>query len=337
LLLSYIPAVCAFVAPCQPGASAAIIDRLSPSQALSVLRSDLLYTGRMRVLIIGKGGQLGSELLRAEWPSGLEAHGLSEAELDITQAAAVETALEGAELVINAAAYTAVDKAESERDRAYAVNRDGPANLAYSCARSGAPLFHISTDYVFDGSKPSPYLEDDATEPLGVYGASKAAGEVAVRSSCREHMIVRTSWVVSAFGHNFVKTMLRLAAERDRLRVVADQFGRPTPAKALAAVLVRIAQRYAEGSPPPRGTYHFAAAGRTSWHGLAQAVVELQAPITGRNPPVDPITTADFPTPAKRPQNSELATDKLEKALGLTIAPWRAGVADIVEELLRQP
>jgi dTDP-4-dehydrorhamnose reductase len=290
----------------------------------------------MRVLIVGRGGQLASELLRAEWPSGLHVDALSEAELDITQAAAVEAALDQAELVINAAAYTAVDKAESERERAYAVNRDGPANLAHSCAQSGAPLLHVSTDYVFDGSKPSPYLEDDATEPLGVYGASKAAGELAVRSSCRKHIIVRTSWVVSAFGQNFVKTMLRLAAERDRLRVVADQFGRPTPAKALAAVLVRIAQRYAEGSPIPWGTYHFAGAGRTSWHGLAQAVIDLQAPVTGRNPPVDAITTADFPTPAKRPQNSELDTHKLEKALGLTIAPWQAGVADIVEELLAQ-
>lgn len=290
----------------------------------------------MRVLIVGKGGQLASELLRAEWPSGLHVDALSEAELDITQAAAVEAALDRAELVINAAAYTAVDKAESERERAYAVNRDGPSNLAHSCAQSGAPLLHVSTDYVFDGSKPSPYLEDDATEPLGVYGASKAAGELAVRSSCRKHVIVRTSWVVSAFGQNFVKTMLRLAAERDRLRVVADQFGRPTPAKALAAVLVRIVQRYAEGSPIPWGTYHFAGAGRTSWHGLAQAVIDLQAAVTGRNPPVDAITTADFPTPAKRPQNSELDTHKLEKALGLTIAPWQAGVADIVEELLAQ-
>lgn len=287
----------------------------------------------MQVLVLGKGGQLASELLRASWPEGLTVQALSEQELDIVDQEAVAEAVRPAELVINAAAYTAVDKAESDRERAFSVNRDGPGNLAHTCSQTGAPLLHVSTDYVFDGTKRGPYLEDDATAPSSVYGASKAAGELAVRA-CRKHVIVRTSWVVSAFGHNFVKTVLRLAIERDRLRIVSDQFGRPTPAKALAGVLVQIAARYAAGSPIPWGTYHFAGAGRTSWHGLAQAVVDLQAPITGRAPPVEPVTTADYPTPARRPANSELATDKLEKALGLTIAPWQVGVADIVKELL---
>jgi dTDP-4-dehydrorhamnose reductase len=291
----------------------------------------------MHVFILGKGGQLASELLRANWPDGLEPRGLGEAELDIVDQVAVERDLEHAELVINAAAYTAVDKAESERERAFAVNRDGPGNLAHTCARNGAPLIHVSTDYVFDGNKTQPYVEEDPVAPLGIYGSSKAAGELAVRAACRKHIIVRTSWVVSAFGQNFVKTMLRLAKERDHLRVVGDQFGRPTPAKALAAVLIRIAERYASGSPIPWGTYHFAAAGRTSWHGLAQAVVDLQAPTTGRNPPVEAITTADYPTPARRPINSELDTHKLEQALGISIAPWQPGVADIVGELLAQP
>jgi dTDP-4-dehydrorhamnose reductase len=288
----------------------------------------------MQVIIVGSGGQLGSELQRATWPAGLKVVALSEAELDITDEQATKRALGQADLVINAAAYTAVDKAESERALAFRVNRDGPANLAQACALNDAPLIHVSTDYVFDGSKLGAYVEDDAVAPLGVYGASKASGETAVRNEHRKHIIVRTSWVVSAFGQNFVKTMLRLAGERDTLRVVADQVGRPTPAKDLARILIHIARRYEEGSPIPWGTYHFAAAGCTSWHGLATEVVELKARHSGRRPKVEPITTADYPTPALRPKNSELDTRKLEATLGLEIAPWQTGVADIVDELL---
>lgn len=287
----------------------------------------------MQVIIVGSGGQLGSELRRAKWPAGMDVLALTESELDITDEQATKRALQGANLVINAAAYTAVDKAESDEALAFRVNRDGPSNLARGCAPD-APLLHVSTDYVFDGSKLGAYLEDDAVAPLGVYGASKAAGETAVRNGHRKHIIVRTSWVVSAFGQNFVKTMLRLASERDHLRVVADQVGRPTPAKDLATVLVHIARRYHEGSPIPWGTYHFAAAGCTSWHGLATEVVELQARHTGRRPTVEPITTEDYPTPARRPKNSELDTRKLEAALDFKIAPWQTGLADVVDELL---
>jgi dTDP-4-dehydrorhamnose reductase len=280
----------------------------------------------MHVIIVGSGGQLGSELARASWPAGLDVVALTEAELDITDEQATKRALQRANLVINAAAYTAVDKAESDQVLAFRVNRDGPSNLALACALSDSPLIHVSTDYVFDGSKLGAYVEDDEIAPLGVYGASKAAGEMAVRNGYRKHLIVRTSWVVSAFGQNFVKTMLRLAAERDHLRVVADQLGRPTPAKALASVLIHMAQRYQEGSPIPWGTYHFAAAGRTSWHGLASEVVELQARRTGRRPTVEPITTEAYPTPARRPKNSELDTRKLEVATrgqSLASAPSR--------------
>ena len=288
----------------------------------------------MRVSILGKGGQLGRELTRAAWPAGFALRSFSHAELDLTQPNQLQLAVEGADVVINAAAYTAVDKAESEQALAFRVNRDGPGHLARACTCSGAVLLHVSTDYVFDGKKLGAYVEDDSTAPLGVYGESKAAGEVLVRESCERHVILRTSWVVSAFGHNFVKTMLRLANERDRLRVVADQFGRPTPAKELAAVLVRFARRCAEGTPAPWGTYHYAGAGRASWYDLACEVVELQALHTGRRPVVEPITTDEYPTPARRPMNSLLDTHKLENALAFTPERWQAGVADVVSELL---
>lgn len=288
----------------------------------------------MRVLIVGSAGQLGRELGRFAWPAGIELVSRSRAELDITDADAARRAIESVDVVINAAAYTAVDRAETEVERAFQVNRDGPALLARACAQRGQPLIHVSTDYVFDGSKAGAYVEDDPIAPLGAYGASKAAGEQAVREQLSQHWIVRTSWVMGAFGANFAKTMLRLAGEKDRLRVVADQFGRPTLARDLAATLARIVERHSRGEPAPYGTYHFASAGRASWWDVATTIVQLQAPSTGRTPPVDAITTADYPTPAKRPQNSELDTSKLERALGLQPPPWQAGMAQLVSELL---
>jgi len=290
----------------------------------------------MQVTILGSGGQLGRELTRAPWPVGLDLRAWGRHEVDITDERAAAEAVRGADLVVNAGAYTAVDKAETETERAFEVNRDGPANLARACAEQGAWLLQVSTDYVFDGTKSGAYAEDDPTAPLGVYGASKAEGEERVRELCEQHVILRTSWVVSAFGQNFVKTMLRLAAERDRLRVVADQFGRPTPARDLADAIVRIAARLAEAAPISAGTYHFAAAGRASWHELASFVVDQQAARTGRRPVVEPITTAEYPTPARRPASSVLATTKLEQALGFTPAAWQRGAAEIVDELLSE-
>jgi dTDP-4-dehydrorhamnose reductase len=288
----------------------------------------------MQVVILGGGGQLGQELARASWPAGCAVRSFSRAELDITDPAAVTRALAPAELVINAAGYTAVDKAESDAAAAFRINRDGPALLASACAGRGAPLLHISTDYVFDGTKSAPYTESDAVAPLSVYGESKAAGEAKVRELCAHHVILRTSWVVSAFGQNFVKTVLRLCRERERLRVVADQRGRPTPARDLARALVAIVDRCAHGAPIDWGTYHFASAGAASWHALATEVVQLQEPFTGRRPTVDRITTADYPTPARRPPNSVLDTSKLEQALGLQPVRWQQGVEGIVHELL---
>lgn len=288
----------------------------------------------MQVTIFGSAGQLGRELARASWPSRFTVRLHDRADVDICDPLAVAGALRGSELVINAAAYTAVDKAETDEAAAFRVNRDGPENLARLCRERGIALFHISTDYVFDGQKSEPYTEDDPTAPLGVYGQSKLAGERRVRELCELHVIVRTSWVVSAFGHNFVRTMLRLSRERDSLRVVSDQFGRPTPARDLSNVLLSLATRHAEGAPIPWGTYHFAGAGRASWHELASHVVELQAAVTGRRPAVAAISTSEYPTPARRPASSVLDTRKLEHALGMVPSPWQLGVGDIVRELL---
>ena len=291
----------------------------------------------MHVYIVGSTGQVGSELSRATWPSLVTSVTcLNRSQLDICNAQAVAELLAEADVIINAAAYTAVDKAETDRRRAFDVNCDGPANLATLCARTDALLVHLSTDYVFDGTKSSPYTEDDETSPINVYGESKLAGEKAIAQTCRTHIILRTSWVVSAFSQNFVKTILRVAAANEELRVVADQFGRPTPAKHLANLLIRVAQRYAERDPIPFGTYHFAAAGRTTWHGLAEAIVNVQAEITNKTTAVRPIGSADYPTPARRPRNSELDTTKIERALSFTAAPWQPGVEEIIREVLRR-
>lgn len=238
------------------------------------------------------------------------------------------------DLVFNATAYTAVDKAESDAEAAFAINRDGPGHVAAACAAAGAALVHVSTDYVFDGEKGAPYTEEDPVAPLGVYGQSKEAGEQAVRAHLDRALIVRTAWVFSAHGHNFVKTMLRLAAERDELRVVADQHGCPTPAADLADALVHAAWRCLEDKTESLwGTYHFCGAGPTTWQGLAEAVVARQAPVTGRRPPVRAITSAEFPTPVKRPANSVLDTGRFTAAFDRPPRPWQEGLSDVLAEL----
>jgi len=288
----------------------------------------------MRVLIIGTTGQLARELHRE--PALAEVTLVPAEKVDLADAPRVQALVERAhpQLIINAAAYTAVDRAETESERAYAINEHGPATLAAQCAQRNIPLFHVSTDYVFDGSKRSAYVETDATTPLGVYGASKLAGELQVRRILERHLIVRTSWVFSAHGQNFVKTMLRLAAERDELRVVADQHGRPTAAAALAKALLTLARRLARGDSLPWGTYHFAGRGETTWHGFASAIVEAQGEYTKRRPIVTPIATSDYPTPAKRPQNSVLDTTRFENLLGITPPAWREGLDAVLRELL---
>jgi dTDP-4-dehydrorhamnose reductase len=286
----------------------------------------------LRAIVIGTSGQLATELRRRPCPVGLEL--LPAVKLDITDVADLTSKLDELrpELVLNASAYTAVDRAESERERAFAVNATGPQTLATWCTQRGAALVHVSTDYVFDGSKSGPYLETDDTAPLGAYGESKLAGEQSVRGGCPAHVILRTSWVFSAHGQNFLKTMLRLAREREELRVVADQHGRPTAASDLADAMLLVASRI-QGGGPSFGTFHFAGTGDTTWHGFAQAIIDEQALVTGKKPRVTPIATHEYPTPAKRPANSVLATSAFERAYGVVPRSWLEGVREAVSEL----
>jgi dTDP-4-dehydrorhamnose reductase len=268
----------------------------------------------------------------------IEAVGVDREELDITDAGAVNACMDEMQpqAVINAAAYTAVDLAESEPEQAMAINRDGPANLASACARYKIPLLHISTDYIFDGSKPGAYSEDDAAHPLGVYGATKQAGDDAVRDRCDQHLILRTSWVFSVHGNNFVKTMLRLGCERDELAVVADQHGCPTAAREIAATLYAtlVANKEA-GQAAHWGSYHFCQPEPTSWHGFATAIF-AEARVQGvglKVGAVRPITTEEYPTAAQRPRNSILDCSRIESDFDLRIRPWRESLAEVINEL----
>ncbi|MGY0834715.1 dTDP-4-dehydrorhamnose reductase [Azospirillum argentinense] len=301
----------------------------------------------MKVLILGTSGQVGTELMRAAWPQGTELVGLARPDVDMARPETVEAAVaaHAPDLVVNATAYTAVDKAESDQETAFAVNRDGPARLAASCAACGIPLIHISTDYVFDGTKPAPYAEDDPVAPLGVYGASKEAGEAAVRAALPQHVILRTSWVYAAHGANFVKTMLRFGREREEMRVVADQHGAPTAAADIAAAIVTIAERIAAGSGAdgvptgvpgdiPWGTYHFTGAGETTWHGFAERIFQRLEAATGRRPRLQAITTADYPTPARRPANSRLDCARIRSAFGIEAPRWEDSLDRVLDELL---
>jgi dTDP-4-dehydrorhamnose reductase len=288
----------------------------------------------MRVLVIGTSGQLATELHRGALPADLEL--LPREKLDLTDLPGTLAALDRLqpELILNAAAYTAVDRAEAEAEAAFAINAHAPEHLARWCNAHGCALFHVSTDYVFDGTKQEPYEEQDEVRPLGTYGASKLAGELAVARVLEHHLILRTSWVFSAHGNNFVKTMLRLAAQRDELKVVADQAGRPTAAADLARVMLELAGRYARQRSLAFGTYHFAGEGQTTWHGFAAAIIEARHEREPqRRVKVSPITTADYPTPAKRPQSSVLATGKFERTFDLYPAAWRSELRDVIREL----
>jgi dTDP-4-dehydrorhamnose reductase len=288
----------------------------------------------MKLLVHGAAGQIGLELCRLRWPADYRITGFDRAEIDITSRQAVADAMrrERPEIVVNAAAYTAVDRAESEADAAFAVNAAAPGYLAAACKAAGIPMIHISTDYVFDGSKAGAYREDDPVNPLGVYGRSKEAGDRAVREALAEHVIMRTAWVYSAHGHNFVRTMLRLAGERPALRVVADQIGSPTSAADAARAIAAIVQRLAVGNRH-WGTYHFAGAGTVSWHGFAEAIFELAAPWRGMSPKLEAITTAEYPTPARRPANSVLDCRRIAETFGITPRPWRDALAEVIREL----
>ena len=297
----------------------------------------------MKILLFGKGGQVGWELQRSLAPLGE----LIALEFDSTDYCGDFTNLTGLantvrqvkpDVIVNAAAHTAVDKAESEPDLVRAINAMAPGVLADEAEKLGAWLIHYSTDYVFNGSGTTPWKETDATGPLGVYCQTKLEGEQAV-ARCSRHLIFRTSWVFAARGANFAKTMLRLAKERDDLKVIADQIGAPTGADLLADVTAH-AIRTVQARPELAGLYHLAAAGETTWHGYAQFVIEraqtLGEPLKAGPDNVVPITTADYPTPAQRPANSRLDTTKLQTTFGLHLPDWRITVSRMLDEVLQK-
>jgi dTDP-4-dehydrorhamnose reductase len=285
----------------------------------------------VKVLITGAGGQAGRELCRTA-PAQVELLGLDRKRLDIGDGAAVERMIraERPGLIINAAAYTAVDQAESEREQAFAINATGAANLAAAATANKTRLLHISTDFVFDGAQSSPYRPADQTKPLSVYGASKRAGELAVLENCPGALIVRTGWLYSAHGHNFVKTMLRLLGEREQLTVIADQVGTPTWTGSLAAAIWAAAAR-----PELHGIYHWSDAGVASWYDFAQAIQEegLHLGLLTRAIPITPITTADYPTPARRPAYSVLDKTTAWRDFAITSQHWRVALRKMLKEL----
>jgi dTDP-4-dehydrorhamnose reductase len=286
------------------------------------------------ILLLGAGGQLGTELAGLAAARGVPLAGLRHGEADIADPASVARAIErhAPSVIVNAAAWTKVDAAEKEPEAAFSANEKGPRQIGRAAAAAGIPVVHVSTDYVFDGTKEGAYREEDPISPLGVYGASKAAGEAALREAQARHVIVRTSWVYGVHGANIVKTALRLARERDELRFVADQVGCPTATADLARAVLAAVLR-ATSADPVFGTFHFAGAGVTSWHGFIEHVVAVQAPLTGRHPRVIPIATADFPTPARRPANSELDSSLFARSFGVTAEPWRVASERVVRQL----
>ena len=292
------------------------------------------------VLITGATGQLGIELARAPWPTGWRAVAFDRSALDLADPAAITDQVAAGHdgrpwaAVINAGAYTAVDRAESDAVAAWMVNALAPAAFGAACARADIPIVQLSTDYVFAGDKTGGWGVDDPVAPLGVYGASKLGGEMAVRTSGARHAVVRAAWVVSAHGHNFIKTMLRVGAERDVLRVVDDQRGSPTGAADLASACAEIAVRLAEDPDAPTGTFHFANAGETSWAGFARVIFAEAARRGGPAARIEPIATADYPTPARRPANSLLDTRALTAAYGIAPCHWTEGLGDILDELI---
>jgi dTDP-4-dehydrorhamnose reductase len=293
----------------------------------------------MRLLIAGWQGQIARALVEAA-PGcpDVTACAVGRAALDICEAKSIERALSGISptVVINSAAYTAVDKAETDAERAFALNRDGARLLAEASAKRGIPIIHISTDYVFDGRKYDPYVEDDATAPLTVFGRSKLEGEEAVRAANPKHVILRTAWVFSPGGRNFVKTMMAQAAERSRVRVVDDQRGSPTYAPHLVTVILELARRLSKPNANiPWGVYHAANSGTTTWRGFAEEVFKRSAALGGPVAEVDPIRSKDFPTPAARPANSQLDCTKLERTFRMRMPAWQDGVADCVLRILR--
>jgi dTDP-4-dehydrorhamnose reductase len=276
-----------------------------------------------KILITGTTGQVGGEIHRL-FPAALSP---TRAELDLTDQASIRTYVRqtNPRWIVNPAAYTAVDKAESEPALAHAINADAPRILGEEARKIGATVLHFSTDYVFDGAKSTPYLEDDPTNPLGVYGASKLAGEQSLAATGAAHIILRTSWVYGATGKNFLRTILKLAAERRELKIVADQHGAPTAAVDLATLTAQIVA----APPVPSGLYHATSSGATTWHGFASEALRLANIRTT----LVPIPTSAYPTPARRPANSRLNCEKLRHTFNLQLPPWQQSLAKVMDQL----
>ncbi len=290
----------------------------------------------MKILVTGAGGQLGADLAPMLKKAGHEVLAFGSRELDITDAASLKKAVEGhgPAVLVNCGAYTKVDLAEKERVKAYAVNRDGAANLAAAAALSGATLVHISTDFVFDGATPAPYSEDSPTNPLSVYGDSKLKGEEEIAKRLREHVIIRTSWLYGSGGGNFVKTILRLAGEKETLRVIYDQTGTPTWTVDLAGAVVSVVDRIGSGAKD-YGIYHYSNEGVASWYDFALSAVE-EAGCLGAElkcSRIEPIRTAEYPTPAKRPAYSVLDKKKIKSVFALEVPHWRGSLKRMLKEL----
>jgi dTDP-4-dehydrorhamnose reductase len=291
----------------------------------------------MRLAVTGKSGQIVSAL--RERAGDTEILTLGRPELDLVDAANVTSLLEelSPDAIISSAAYTAVDKAESEPELVQAINCLGPGHLSAAAYSLGIPIVHISTDYVFDGSKPSPYVETDPTSPLGVYGTSKLAGEHAVARATANHAILRTAWVYSPFGNNFLKTMLRLAADREKVRVVGDQRGNPTSALDIADAIMSVSRNLVDkpNDASLRGIFHVTASGEADWAEFAREIFAASAAIGGPAAGVKTVSTADYPTPAERPANSRLDCRKLTQNHGTTLPHWREAMPSIVARLVR--
>ncbi len=290
----------------------------------------------MKTLITGGHGQLGHELVRECQTRHFDILSPSEHQIDIADIKAVTNYIDlhQPSFVINAAAYTQVDKAEIEESLAFAVNKTGCTNLAQICAKNEIPLFQVSTDYVFDGQKNTPYHESDPISPIGVYGRSKAAGETEIRSNLKEHIILRTSWLYGVHGPNFVKTMLKLAGTKKNIRVVSDQYGSPTCACDLAKAILAMADKWRQQSAVVWGTYHYCGQGIVSWHEFAETIIELARRCgkvkTNR---VEPIATADYPTKVRRPAFSALDCNLIKKNFGINPKPWRESLKSTIQRL----
>ena len=294
----------------------------------------------MRLAVTGREGQVAGSLLElGRNRRGVEVVAVGRPALDLTRPETVFAALEAAnpDIVVSAAAYTAVDQAEDQKELAFAVNGTGAGKVAEAAARLGVPVIHLSTDYVFNGAKDSAYVESDPTAPLGVYGASKLAGEATVAAANPRHLILRTAWVYSPFGKNFVKTMLRLAADRDELSVVADQWGNPTSALDIADAILHAAVVLVERKGTAFGVHHLAGTGEINWSGFARHILDTSRALGGPHASVRDIATADYPTKARRPANSRLSSAKFAAAFDWTAPDWRAATKLVVARLVKDP